>query len=340
MKLLFIGGTKFLGRHTVEAAVARGHEVTLFNRGRQNPDLFPEAEHLRGDRDGDLGALGGRGWDTVVDTCGYTPRVVRASARLLSKSVGLYVFVSSISVYADHSAPRDEAGPLAAMPDETIEEVTGETYGPLKVLCERAVEEELPGRALVVRPGLIVGPHDPTARFSYWTRRVARGGEVLAPGSPDSPVQFVDARDLGEWIVRMAEGKRAGVFNATGPDYPLTFGRFLKTCREVSRSDARFTWVDEKFLLEQGVEPWSQLPLWLDSSDENLHYFMGADCRKALAAGLAFRPLADTVRDTLAWQNSQPDGGAATRKDGVPVPDHTISPERERELLRLWHDGG
>jgi 2'-hydroxyisoflavone reductase len=340
MKLLFIGGTKFLGRHAVEAAVARGHEVTLFNRGRQNSGLFPEAEHLRGDRDGELGALGGREWDAVVDTCGYAPRVVRAAARLLSERVGLYAFVSSISVYADHTAPRDETGPLASMPDETVEEVTGETYGPLKVLCERAVEEELPGRALIVRPGLIVGPHDPTVRFSYWTRRVALGGEVLAPGSPDRPVQFVDARDLGEWIVRMAEEKRAGVFNATGPDYRLTFGRFLDACREVSRSDARFTWVDEKLLLDNGVEPWGHLPLWLDSSDENFRHFQEADCRRALAAGLAFRPLAETIRDTLAWQNSRPDVAAATDKDGVPAPDHTLSPERESELLRLWHDRG
>jgi 2'-hydroxyisoflavone reductase len=335
MKLLFIGGTKFLGRHAVEAALARGHQVTLFNRGQQNPGLFPEAEHLVGDRDGGLDVLGGGEWDAVVDTCGYVPRVVRASARLLAERVGLYVFVSSISVYADHTNPRDENAPLGTLTEET-EEVTGDSYGPLKALCERAAEEETGGRALVVRSGLIVGPHDPTMRFSYWTRRVAQGGEVLAPGDPERLVQFIDARDLGEWMIRMAEEGRAGVFNASGR--PLSFGRFLEECRAASESDARFTWVDDEFLLAQGVEPWSHLPLWLPYSDEQFRYFQEAICERAFAAGLSFRPLAETIRDTLAWQRAQPDGGGATPRAGVPVPDHSISRERESELLRLWHE--
>jgi len=336
MRILILGGTKFLGRHTAEAALAAGHQVTLFNRGLQNPGLFPEAERLRGDRDGGLGPLSSGEWDAVVDTSGYAPRVVRQSARLLAGRVGLYVFVSSISVYADFTEPRDEDGPVGAMPDETIEEVTGETYGPLKALCERAVEEELPGRSLAVRAGLIVGPHDPTNRFGYWTRRVERGGEVLAPGDPGRRVQFVDARDLAGWMLRMAEGRRGGVFNAAGPEYPLTMGGFLEVCREVSGSDARFTWVDEQFLAANGVEPWGHLPLWLAADDERFRYFLEADAGRALAAGLTFRPLAETVRDTLAWQRGQGERADAS-KAGVAAPDQTLSPEREAELLRLWH---
>jgi 2'-hydroxyisoflavone reductase len=335
MRILFLGGTKFLGRHAVGAALARGHEVTLFNRGRENPDLFPEAERLRGDRDGGLGALVGREWDAVIDTCGYVPRVVRQSARLLADKVGLYVFVSSVSVYADFTKPRDEGGPVGVVPDESVEEVTGETYGPLKFLCERAVEEALPGRAVSVRAGLIVGPHDPTNRFGYWIRRVARGGEVLAPGDPARRIQLVDARDLGEWMVLTAERRQAGVFNAVGPDYPLTMGEFLGVCREVSRSDARITWVGEDFLLANGVEPWGHLPLWLASSDERFRFFLEVEAGRARAAGLTFRPLAETVRDTLAWQRGQGEIAAAP-KAGVPVPDQTLTPERERELLRLW----
>jgi 2'-hydroxyisoflavone reductase len=335
MRVLILGGTRFLGRHTAAAALAQGHDVTLFNRGRLNPDLFPEVERLTGDRDGGLDALGGtREWDAVIDTSGYTPRVVRQSARLLAGRVGLYVFVSSVSVYADFSEPRDEGGPVATMPDESVEEITGETYGPLKALCERVVEEELPDRALAVRAGLIVGPHDPTARFGYWTRRVARGGEVLAPGKPESRVQFVDARDLGEWMLRMAEQGRAGVFNAAGPERPLTMERFLEACREGTESAARFTWVAEDFLLARGVEPWGHLPLWLNSADESLRHFHNVDASRARAAGLTFRPPAETVRDTLAWQIEQESGAAYS---AAPA-DQTLTPERESELLRLWHE--
>jgi 2'-hydroxyisoflavone reductase len=334
MKLLILGGTQFLGRHLVEAALARGHEVTTFNRGRHNPELFPSVEKLHGDRDGGLDALRGRRWDAVVDTCGFVPRLVRDSAGLLAGSVGLYVFVSSMSVYGDYSQPRDESSPVATMPDETVEEVTGETYGPLKALCERAAEAAMPGRVLVVRSGLIVGPHDTTKRFSYWTERVARGGEVLAPGDPERQVQFVDVRDLAEWTLRMAEEGRAGVFNTDGPDYRLTMGRLLEVCCEVSASDARLTWVSEQFLVERGVEPWSELPLWIPETEEKFRYFLNGDHGKALAAGLTFRPLAETVRDTLYWQ--QAGGAPPAEKAGVPVPDHTLKPERERELLAEW----
>lgn len=336
MKLLVLGGTKFLGRHLVEVALGRGDEVTLFNRGLLHPELFPQVEKLRGDRDGGLDALRGRRWDAVVDTSGYIPRVVRASAELLADSVGCYVFVSSGSAYADHSRPNDEESPAARLADETVEEVTGETYGGLKALCEQAVERAMPGRALHVRAGLIVGPYDSTGRFPYWTARVARGGEVLAPEPPERQIQFIDARDLSAWMLRMAEGARAGVYNASGPDYTLTMGRFLEECRDVSRSDARFIWADEEFLVARGVQPWAELPLWLPRSDERFRYFLAMSCDKALAAGLTFRPVAETIRDTLAWQAAG-SPGVVRDAPGAPVP--SLTPEREEELLKAWHAG-
>ena len=334
MRFLFLGGTKFLGRAAVEAALARGDEVTLFNRGQTNPDIFPEVERLRGERDGGLDALGGRRWDAVVDTSGYVPRVVRASAELLAEATDFYAFTSSMSVYADFSEPNDEGSPLATLADESVEEVTGETYGALKALCERAAEEAMPGRVLVARAGLIVGPYDPTGRFTYWTERVARGGEVLAPAPRERQIQFVDARDLAGWILRMAEGRRAGVFNASGPDYVLTMGLFLEGCREATSSDTRFTWVGEQFLLEKGVQPWAELPLWIPESDEKHRCFLAENCGRAAASGLTFRPLAETVRDTLAWQRA---GSPGFLQEGLVAHEHALTPEREEELLREWH---
>src|SRR5436305_843135 len=264
MRLLIIGGTVFLGRHLVEAALQRGHEVTLFNRGQHNPELFPEVEKLRGDRDGELSALKGRTWDAVIDTCGYFPRVVRQSAGLLADSVGHYTFISSISVFPEDVPPgTTENAPLLSMDDETVEEITGETYGPLKVLCERAVEEELPGRTLIIRPGLIVGPNDPTDRFTYWPVRVARGGRTLAPGRPERLIQFIDVRDLAEWNIRMVEDRKTGIFNANGPNYDLSMGSLLESCKDVSGSDAEFVWVSEDFLTENGVGEWMDMPLWV-----------------------------------------------------------------------------
>ncbi|HEX8572584.1 MAG TPA: SDR family oxidoreductase [Allosphingosinicella sp.] len=336
MRILILGGTLFLGRALAEAALERGHEVTLFNRGRNREVSFPGVENLIGDRDGGLDALSGRSWDSVVDTSGYLPRLVRDSARLLAGQVERYVFISSISVYADFSRPTEEGAPLATMPDETLEEVTGSSYGPLKALCERAVEEAMPGRALVIRPGLIVGPHDPTVRFSYWTARSARGGEALAPGEPDSPVQLIDVRDLAEWIVRMIEDGGVGTFNASGPGDVLTMGALLETCRAASGGGVRFTWVDEAFLIERGVRPWSELPLWLPESSETHRYFHRAAIGRALAAGLTFRPLADTVRATLDWQRAS-EGRPLPEKSGVAMPDVTLRPEREAELLDEWH---
>lgn len=326
MKLLIIGGTIFLGRHLVDAARARGHEVTLFNRGRHNPDLFPAVEKLRGDRDGGLAPLRGRRWDAVIDTCGSFPRVVRASAELLADAVGHYTFISSMSVYADLSVPGvDEQSPVGTMPDETVEEVTGETFGPLKALCERAVEAAMPGRALIVRPGLIVGPHDPSNRFTYWPHRVAQGGDVLAPGTPERSVRFIiDVRDLAAWIVRMAEAGTTGVFNAKGPNYPLTMGGLLETCKAVSGGDACFVWVDEAFLREQGVGPWMELPLWLPASMSAIDT---AKSDKAEAAGLTSRPIAETVRDTLAWDATLPPD--AERRAGM-------APAREAAVRDAW----
>ena len=247
MRLLVLGGTKFLGRAAADEALRGGHEVTLFNRGETNPELFPDAEHLHGDRDGNLDALRGRDWDAVIDPSGYVPRIVRASAELLQDAVGHYVFVSSVSVYRDFSrAHFDETAPRIELEDPGVEEVM-EHYGGLKALCEDVVAEVYPGRSANVRAGLIVGPHDPTDRFTYWPVRVARGGEVLAPGRPGRPAEFVDARDLGAWLVTVAEQRTSGAFNATRDG--LTMGEVLETCRAVSGSDATFTWVDEPFLL-------------------------------------------------------------------------------------------
>lgn len=330
MKLLILGGTVFLGRHICNVALARGHTVTLFNRGQHNPELFPEVEKLRGNRDGELGVLKGRTWDAVVDTCGYVPRLVRASAEALADSVEHYTFISSLSVYADTRQPGlDESAPVGKLEDEAVEQITGETYGPLKALCEQAAENALPGRAFHVRAGLIVGPYDPTDRFTYWPVRVARGGEVLAPGNPESPVQFVDVRDLSDWIVRRVEARSAGVFNATGPDYALPMRQFLEACQSASGTPSKLIWADEKFLAEQGIQPWMEMPLWIPESDEGAAGFSAFNCRKAIAAGLTFRPLADTVRDTLAWASTRPADHAW--RAGLPS-------EREAAALKAWSD--
>jgi 2'-hydroxyisoflavone reductase len=329
MKLLILGGTIFVGRALVEAAQARGYEVTLFNRGQHNPELFPDVERLRGDRDGGLDALRGRSWDAVVDTCGYVPRIVRQSAELLADVVGHYSFISSISVYSEFSKRGiDETDPVGTLEDETEETVTGETYGPLKALCEQAAERELPGRVLNVRAGLIVGPYDLSDRFTYWPVRIERGGEVLAPGRPNAGCQFIDVRDLVDWNLRMIEAGVTGVYNVTGPDQPLTLQTVLETCRAVSNSDASFMWVDDAFLKEREVAPWSELPLYVGESPE-FAGFDAVDCSRAMQASLTFRPLADTVRATLEWEAARP-------------ADHPwragLTAERETEILRAWQE--
>ena len=318
MRLLVLGGTKFLGRHAVDAALADGHDVTIFTRGRTNAELFPEAAHLQGDRDGGLDALARGEWDGVVDTSGYVPRVVRQSAELLRDRVGRYVFVSSISVYADFSEPVDEATPVAELDDPASEDIQAD-YGALKAACERVVEETYGERSARVRAGLIVGPYDPTDRFTYWPRRIARGGTVLGPGDPDAPVQFVDARDLGAWLVQLALAGPGGTFNATGPAEPLTFRELLERARAATGSDAEVVWVDDQRVLEAGVQPWTELPLWLPGGE-----YAGmarADTSRALAAGLTFRPVEETVVDTLAWDRTV-DGERPT-----------LAHEREQEIL-------
>ena len=328
MHLLIIGGTVFLGRHLVEAALARGHTLSLFNRGQHNPELFPEVEKLRGDRASDLAALVGRRWDAAIDTCGYVPRVVRTSSELLADAVEHYTFVSSISVYADFKKIGiNEHDPVGTLEDESIEEVTGESYGPLKALCEQAAERAMPGRVLNVRPGLIVGPHDPTDRFTYWPRRVARGGEVLAPNRPEHGTQIIDVRDLAEWMIAMVEQRQIGIYNATGPEYRLTIGQVLDESKSVSGSDANIVWVNERFLLDAGVQPWSELPIWVPAEDPDNAGFDSVDCAKAIGAGLRFRPLAETIRDTLAWDATLP----ADRELRA-----GIRREREAELLASW----
>lgn len=327
MKLLIIGGTVFLGRHLVEGALRRGHEVTTFTRGQHNPEAYPEVEKLRGDRDGDLGALEGRRWDAAIDTSGYFPRVVAQSAKLLADAVDRYTFISTLSVYPDLTiVGLDEESAVGTIEDETVEEITGETYGPLKALCEKAVERELPDRTLVIRPGLIVGRYDPSDRFTYWPVRVARGGEVLTPGRPDRAVQFIDAHDLAEWTLDMVERRATGLFNADGPDRVLTMREVLDTCRSVSGSDARFTWVPDTFLIDQGVGPWMEMTLWVP--EEGHAGFFTFDNSKAIAAGLRFRPLPETVRDTLDWARTRPE--AYEWRAG-------LKPERELELLRDFH---
>lgn len=313
MRILILGGTIFLGRHLAEAAVARGHALTLFHRGQHTAGSHPGVEMIHGNRDPredggrGLGLLGGRRWDAVIDTCGYVPRVVRASAEALAGAVEQYVFISTISVYPHFRQPgTDEHAPTGTLADPALEEVTGDTYGPLKALCEAEAERVFGPRALIIRPGLIVGPHDPTDRFTYWVQRVADGGTVLAPAPPERQVQVVDARDLAEWTIRMVEARASGTYNATGPAAPLTIEQVFETCRVVSGSDAQFVWAGERWLLEHEVEPWIGLPLWVPSDDPDMLGFSAIDCGKAIGAGLAFRQLEATVRDTLAWCRARP----------------------------------
>jgi nucleoside-diphosphate-sugar epimerase len=322
VNLLLLGGPKFVGRAVIDAALERGHEVTLFNRGMTGADLYPELERIVGDRDGRLDGLRGREWDAVVDTSGYVPRIVGATASLLAGAVGHYVFVSSISVYASFAEVVDEGSPAADASTPGSEDVSAD-YGALKALCEREVDAAFPGRSTAVRAGLIVGPHDPTGRFTYWPHRVRRGGDMVVPGPAWRPVQFVDVRDLAAWMVTAAEEALAGPFNATGP---ATMGAVIDAARRVSGSSARAVEVDDAFLTGQGVGEWMELPLWIDPSNDDWRHFMEVDASRATEAGLTFRPLDDTVAATLA---------GAELVDGV-----GLGPERERELLDAWWSRG
>ena len=304
--------------------------MTLFNRGQTNPGLYPEVEKLVGDRTADLAPLGRRTWDAVVDTSGYVPRVVRSSAQLLNGQVGHYTFISSLSVYPDFSAPVDEQTPVESLEDPNTEEVTGVTYGALKALCEEAVLETLPGQSLIVRAGLIVGPYDPLNRFRYWLKRIPQGGDVLAPGGPAHPVQLIDARDIAAWALHCAETKVAGIFNTTGPGVPLTIGNVLATIATVSDAKPNFVWVSDEFLLSQGVQPLDGAPMWVPPEYK---YFFQVDNGKAVAAGLAFRPLADTTRDTLLWLKSPEAQASFATRMGI---QSGLTPEREAEMLAEW----
>jgi 2'-hydroxyisoflavone reductase len=310
LRLLVLGGTKFLGRAVTEAALERGHELTLFNRGKTNAELFPEVEQLHGDRKTDLSLLAGRTWDAVIDTSGYIPADVRASAEQLRES-RRYVFVSSVSVYADFSAGPTEASTTAELGDMPADELAPDSsnYGPLKALAEAEVEQVFGDGALIVRPGLIVGPHDPTGRFTYWARRLGRGGEVLAPGPPDRLAQFVDVRDLADWILTGVEQGLSGTFNATNEGVP--WGELL--------AGADVTWVSDEFLQEHEVGPWMELPLWLPGSE--WAGMSATDVSRAVASGLRFRPLADTIEGAAG----------APAEDGI-----GLTPEREAELLAVW----
>ena len=323
MNLLVLGGTRFVGRHLAGAALAAGHHVTLFNRGRTAPGLFPAAEHLRGDRGGDLSVLKGRRWDAVIDVNGYLPRHVRASAEFLAGAAGHYLFISTISVYAGFKNPGlDEDAPLLEPEpgDAEAEKIPpGGGYGRLKALCERLVREAFPERVLIVRPCIVVGPWDGSGRFSWWVERAARGGEALAPGRPDRPVELIDARDLAIWALRMVESRATGTFNAAGPERTLTMAEMLETCRQAAGGETRFTWVDDGFLAERGVE----LPFWQPEEEEGYDL---VDNRRAVSQGLTFRPLAESARDVHAWVAEDPE---ARTPEGLPA-------EREAGLLEEW----
>lgn len=316
LAILILGGTGFIGPHMVRYARSRGHTLTLFNRGRTNPQLFPDIEKLRGDRDGDLAALEGRTWDVVIDNSGFVPRVVRDSAELLDGSVSRYIYVSSVSAYADFETPGfDEDYPLATMEDETVEQITGATYGPLKVLCEKAVQEVFGEGAMIIRPHYIVGPGDSSDRWTYWPLRAARGGDMAVPGAPSDPVQFIDARDLTAWMVRLAEGNVGGVYNGVGPAEPLTMAGMLTVMSDVAGAETAFTWVDPEFLRENDAS----FPIWSPASGATagIHRTSG---ERARATGLTYRPLSETVSDLLMWWSEQDEARRSQMRAGFRMP--------------------
>ncbi len=340
LRILVLGGTKFLGPAIVEPAIAAGHEVTLFNRGKTNPQLFPGLEKLRGDRDPDKGdgikALVGRRFDAVFDDSGYFPRMVRASAGALAAAgTRQYIFVSSISAYRDNrTAGADEEYPLATMPDPTSESMgkNYEYYGALKALCEQEARAAFGERATIVRPGYIVGPNDPTDRFTWYPVRAARGGEMLAPGAPGDPLQIIDVRDLGRFLLGLAERRVGGTFNACGPRERLTMGTMLDGCLEATGRKASLVWVRGDFLRAHGEDGEGKIPLWAPAGGDTAGYHTWSN-RRAVSAGLSFRPLGETIADTLAWFRTLPAERQASLKCGFSVED-------ESELIRAWRAAG
>jgi 2'-hydroxyisoflavone reductase len=334
LRILILGGTGFTGPYQVRYALSRGHKVTTFNRGKTHPGELPkEVEQLIGDRNGQLDALKGRKWDVAIDNPTTLPAWVRDAAEILKGNVERYVFISTISVYADTSKGADEMAPLAKYEGadpykETLQAMKAsgyKTYGPLKALSEKEAEKWFPGKTLIIRPGLIVGPRDETDRFTYWPVRIERGGEVLAPGTPTDPVQFIDARDLAEWTIRMVENRETGIYNATGPAKPLAIGEMLDQIKGAFNSDSTFAWVPADFLEKQKVEAWSDMPVWTGEESGMAR----TNITRALAKGLTFRPLAETARDTLAWFKSQPQDRQSKLRAG-------LAPEREAEVLAAW----
>ncbi len=294
MRLLVLGGTQFVGRAVAATALAAGHELTLFHRGRTNASLFPEAEHLHGDRDGGLEPLLGRSFDACIDVSGYLPRLVGASARMLQDAVARYAFVSTISVYADLAEPRDEGDPLATLEDETTEEIFAHgNYGGLKALCERVVEEAYGTRATIVRPGFVVGPHDHTGRFTWWVHRGAHGGRMPVPASIAGRAQFIDVRDLADFVVHVTTTSVAGTFNVTGPVPPIGMAEVLAETARAASAELEVVPVPDEEVTAAGVS----YPLWVDDPDSAA--WAEIDVTRALAAGLTFRTLGDTVRSTL-----------------------------------------
>ena len=318
MKLLVLGGTQFVGRALVEAALVAGDEVTLFHRGQTNADLFPEVEHVLGDRDGGLAPLESGEWDACIDVSGYLPRLVRDSATLLHNTVDRYVFVSTVSVYADLAVPRGEDGPLASLEDEMSEEIFGGSYGALKALCEREVTAVYGERAAIVRPGFVIGPYDHTGRFPWWAHRAARGGEMIVPASLARAFQAIDTRDLAEFLQLRARSPLTGIFNATGPVPPVTMLDLVAAAASASDADLNVEVIDDAFLTSQGIE--EEFPLWAD--DPDWVAWAQVDVSKAIQAGLRFRPIEETVAATLA---------ETTTKEGI-----GLDPAREAELLTAW----
>jgi 2'-hydroxyisoflavone reductase len=339
LRILILGGTGFTGPFQIQYALKRGHKITTFNRGKTHPGETPEGvEQLIGDRNGQLDALKNRQWDVVIDNPTSAPVWVRDAAQILKGNVDRYVFISTISVYSDTSKPgTDESAPLAKYtgPDamkesrETIIASKYALYGPLKALSEQEAEKWFPKKTLIIRPGLIVGPRDETDRFSYWPMRVDRGGEVLAPGAPSDPVQFIDGRDLAEWTIRMVENGETGIYNATGPAQQLGIGNMLETMKSALSSKAKFTWVNADFLEAQKVAPWSDMPVWIPPRGEEAGGNQISN-KRAIGKGMTFRALADTTRDTVAWFKSQPQDRQSKLKAG-------LTPEREAEVLAAWH---